>query len=1057
VSVEAAHQPSGFFVLRTPLLPREHFEQWGAAGTDGEPCDEAALQRQLRGRLASLVADPLVQEALMLASPTLTDSIPIWLDRPDGERGKKVERSLVKYLSRMCFRSTPFGLCAGVSLGTVGGGVTNLEIDGRAGHRRRSTLGFPALARIAARARERLLAAGDLPVQPNPTLHRSGGRLRLLQRVWPDDGGPGYQLLSAEASPELDRLLERAARGGASLRELVDELRDGDGGGDEALAFVHQLLEAGVLVGGPEPSVCGGDPLDDLAARLVAHPATRDLGGELRRAQDELRRLDDARPGAPAEREYRRLTGAPAAEAPEAPGRAGQGPPVHVDLVKLGPRLVISPALAEEIRRGAELLWRLVPPAEDALAAFRAELAERHGEAAVPLLAVLDEDLGIGFPPPEPEPRARFTEREAHLLRRVVAASAECQAELVLGPADVAALQLPSWDIPDAYAALAVVHAAAGPAGAPAEGPVAFVDSVDGPAGAALLGRFCRSLPGLEQRLRDHLRAEEACQPDAVFAEIVHLPSGAAFAGMSRPPLRTAEIPCFGHSGAPAAHVIPLADLTVAVAGRRVVLRSRRLGREVLPRLTAAHDDRGSPLPVYRFLRAVSRQDGGGGRTWQWGALEALDYLPRVRAGRVILALQRWRLWAHELEPACRPSAQRLEAVRQLRRRRGLPRLLAMDDGDNPMVVDLENLLSLDVLAHAALDRPSVTFQELPGGDQPAVASPEGGFCHEVVMPFARGAGRAARTAAAPARARTAAAPTRTFIPGSEWFYCKLYGGAGMADQVLCDLVQPLIEELSAQHGLAQWHFLRNQDPGHHLRLRLRLPGAPGAALAALHRRLQPFLGDGSVHRVVVDTYQRELERYGGPAGIALAERIFTADSEAALRWLAAARLGSGATLADERWCVLTAASDRLLRDFALSDQDRRTLLLQLATGYAAEGSAAGSERQVAAFFRTQRGTLERHLQPPAPGDGERAALWQALAARSTEVRAAAAQLRQLDEEGMLETSLPELVSALLHVQAGRLMRSEVRANEHLAFSCLLKLDRARLARRRADCEGERA
>ena len=75
-SREFPFAPSGFFVLRTPLLPFGELDAWGqdlesprlAPGQALAP----ALQRDralLRARLASLIQRPEVREALFVASP----------------------------------------------------------------------------------------------------------------------------------------------------------------------------------------------------------------------------------------------------------------------------------------------------------------------------------------------------------------------------------------------------------------------------------------------------------------------------------------------------------------------------------------------------------------------------------------------------------------------------------------------------------------------------------------------------------------------------------------------------------------------------------------------------------------------------------------------------------------------------------------------------------------------------------------------------------------------------------------------------------------------------
>src|SRR5439155_251840 len=85
--------------------------------------------------------------------------------------------------------------------------------------------------------------------------------------------------------------------------------------------------------------------------------------------------------------------------------------------------------------------------------------------------------------------------------------------------------------------------------------------------------------------------------------------------------VRASDIPYLGRSGAPAGRQLPLADLLVSVQGERIVLRSRRLGREVIPRLTTAHNHSGRGLGVYRFLCALQSQQVTPGITWDWGPL----------------------------------------------------------------------------------------------------------------------------------------------------------------------------------------------------------------------------------------------------------------------------------------------------------------------------------------------------------------------------------------------------------------------------------------------------
>src|SRR6185436_17553588 len=157
---------------------------------------------------------------------------------------------------------------------------------------------------------------------------------------------------------------------------------------------------------------------------------------------------------------------------------------------------------------------------------------------------------------------------------------------------------------------------------------------------------------------------------------------------------------------------------------------------------------------------------------------------------------------------------------------------------------------------------------------------PEGRFAHELIVPFVR-------SAAPPTRATTPAPIQKTHIarrspPGSEWLYAKIYCGTTSADRVLVNVVAPVIRAANEQGWIDGWFFIRYADPEPHLRVRLH--GDP----AVLHSSVAPALNaalalESHAWRVQLDTYEREIERYGGDEGMLMAERIFHVDSDYAL------------------------------------------------------------------------------------------------------------------------------------------------------------------------------
>jgi hypothetical protein len=263
---------------------------------------------------------------------------------------------------------------------------------------------------------------------------------------------------------------------------------------------------------------------------------------------------------------------------------------------------------------------------------FVTRLARAFGDTPVtreiPLAEALDDETGVSFGEgagtieasslledlPASPPAARqltWGPREQYLLARVSGVLARGEAELVLSDEDVERLAVPDpLPLPDAFSAMARIAAVSDEAAGRGDFQL-LLAGASGPSGARVLGRFCHADSDLAAAVSSHLAAEEALSRGAVFAEIVHLPEGPLGNLVSRPTLRTYEIPYLGRSIAPAERQIPLSDLRVSIRGRRIVLRSAKLEREVVPRLTSAHQLCEQPWNLHVPLRLAAAGRGG--------------------------------------------------------------------------------------------------------------------------------------------------------------------------------------------------------------------------------------------------------------------------------------------------------------------------------------------------------------------------------------------------------------------------------------------------------------
>ncbi len=1073
-SQELPFSPAGFFVLRTPLLPFEELSRWGEGleatrSQPGTPELAAALQRDraaLRARLGALLQRPEVREALFVASPSLSESMELWEREPESERGEKVERSVVRYLARMAGRATPFGLFAGYSVGDIGE-QTRLRLGSRADYQRHTRLDMDYACLLAEALSRTPELRPHILHRPSTSLYRASGRLRYAEARMVQKAR-SYHLVAVEPTEYLEATLTRARQGARpeALARALAEM-DPEIGIDEAMAYVEELIQGQLLVSELSPPVTGQEALPELLSQLQRLPAAEPFVAVLAPVQAALERLDRGGPGASSE-EYlgvsRMLSTLPApVELPRL---------FQVDLVKPAPEAVLGREVLRELERGVRLLHRITPAAQqEGLDRFREAFIQRYEEREVPLLEVLDEEAGIGFLrsnmlSAETAPllagmvlggasgeSASFGEREIFLLRKLEEGLRTGSQILELEDRDLERLeQKERKPLPDSFTVMATV--AAGSEEAVARGRFQLRLHGVFPSGANLLGRFCHGDPVLHRKVEQLLRAEEALQQDAVFAEIVHLPQGRVGNILARPVLREYEITYLGRSGAPPERQIEASDLRVSVRGSRIVLRSARLGREIIPRLTNAHNFQAQSLGLYRFLCMLQHQQQCLGLAWSWGPLAQASFLPRVTHERLVLSPAAWNLHHDTLEGLGKAGgAQRFAAVQALRTERRMPRFVALEDGDNLLPVDLDNVLSVETLVQMIKDRSQAMLVELfPGPDGLCARGPEGRFVHELVVPFirsrpaesARSVVRQARSVEASRQSRLA----RSFLPGAEWLYVKLYTGAATADRLLLGTVAPLVKSALGAGVADGWFFLRYGDPDWHLRLRLH--GAPNRLrelAGELPSLLAPLHREQLLWKVQLDTYEREVERYGGPEAILLAEQLFRVDSEAVLELL---ELLLGDDGADARWRLALCGMDLLLSDLGLGLEARLQLTTALRESFGREFRVEGAvEQQLGERFRKERRSMEELLGSRNAGSPVLAQGLEVLQRRSKKLAPIAGGLRALAVAGKLRVPIAELAGSFLHMHVNRMARSAARAQELVLYDMLNRHYASQAARQR--------
>ena len=1078
----------GFFVLRSSALPVDEFIEWTSGLKAAQVVGTVTSSEQqeiawnqdvqiLRDRLKRLVDRSDIYQALVVASPSLLLGVAHWKADPDSKKGLQAERALVRYFTRMCTRATPFGLFAGCSIGrttTCTSEAPGLLMQARQFHKTATRLDFDFLFSLTDALRRDKALLKELRFGLNTSIHRVGNGLHYVEAI-PNGKGSSrtHNLVRIESNAYIDSVISQAESGGATFSDLVDAVlkhHDPDISQTDAEVFVYELISNNVLIPSLSPQVTGATPLGEIIQQLELLPAGRHAADVLSTVRDRLAALDHEGIGVNPS-EYQRVTSV----LERLPAKFDPARLYQVDMIKPAENVVLTQPIVDALIEAVEVLCRLhVPNEPEHLTSFKKAFVARYDDDFVPLLEALDEETGVGFgaagtyessilrelklSKPEVAPM-KFTWANTYILDKIASCALKGASEVRFELSDIPDYNDPPSRLPVSFSLSAELIASSQAALRAGEFEV-LVNGIDAPYGAKTLGRFCHSDPLLAEHVRQYLGAEQNSEPDSILAEIVHLPEGREGNVICRPVLRNYEIVFLGRSGAPRQCQIPASDLLVAVdESEGICLYSRRLRRRVIPSLSSAHTY-SDPIasPVYRFLASLQHQNRITTPGFSLGLLAAQLFLPRITVGRIVIATARWRLMASELDKLISSSGWRtFAAAREFQRARSLPRFVEFKETDNLLLVDFDNPLSVDAFVHVLKRRQkqgAVVREVYPSAEQLCATSNEGRFWHELHVPML------CHSTATTVRRQTRSvnrvslfdgehATARSFIPGSEWLFLKVYGGRACLDRILKSHIHPIVRNAIAESCISQWFFVRYADPQQHLRLRfkgdaLRLQRE---LLPVLSNSLKPLLDSRVLWKIQLDTYVREIERYGGHKGILLSEEIFHADSDAVIELLNSL---NPADELDSRWRLALLGTALLLSDVSLSENENLTLLAKLRADFSREFEISPEDKKkLSERFRTERSWADAILDKRVPEGWDEvwANAMDVFGRRSARVRNAVAKLRTLSASGELVAPIADLMRSYMHMHINRMMRASAREHELIIYEFLFRAHDSHAAR----------
>lgn len=583
--------------------------------------------------------------------------------------------------------------------------------------------------------------------------------------------------------------------------------------------------------------------------------------------------------------------------------------------------VLLNKRIKKDIEKAAEILFRISSKntSSDHLKEYYKDFVEEYGYSTeVPILELLDDSLGIGSPATYTNPQSyRITKNHFKNKKREFLLSAWISETLLAGKTEIQLNEeiikllenedKDSNDAPDSlelYFTLAAKSAQHIDAG---NYSLILLPNTGSIGAGKSFGRFTDLFTDLQiEKLKTISGLEQQRYPHAIFAEVSYLPAhGKASNIMITENFYPYEIVLETTSSNSKKLRLGLSDLVVGATGQRLYIKSKSLNKEVIPVVNHMMNNSTMMPNIYRFLFELGAERN---RTWElfnWGELSIIPFLPRLSYGNIVLSLAVWRINRMlTMFQSVDNMDEWVAAVKKWRIFYHVPRYVNLTVLDHRILMDLEQPSHVHLLYknYKKMEHnESLIITELGYPVEHCWVNNEENhfFIMEGVFPVVKNKKDNEKESAnnnlhlkypgSTQRINYISKLSRSKPPGSDWLFIKLYGHSYQQNELICSFLHSFCNKIEQSNVANYSFFTRYADPRPHLRLRFH--GEPKTLIQNLLPIVCEWTNElkleGLIHHMEIDTYNPEIERYGGSNCIHLAEKLFAADSKTSYALLA--------------------------------------------------------------------------------------------------------------------------------------------------------------------------
>lgn len=845
---------------------------------------------------AKLMTNAVFMEAIMIASPALYNQALRFINNElDEKKMARVVISLYKYYVRMTTRCTPFGKFAGCSVVNFGEKTDIRRIKENPFCTNKIRLDAICSFRLAKK------------ILNNPGLRK---RLRFKANTSLKLINENYQYIEHRSENKKFRYYHVAVENSVFLSEVVklsqeyclynDIIKKLISQGldvDDSCSFLDELINEQILLSEIELNLTGINHFDNILIFLKTEfdaenvdslkyyeyaKSVSNLMSEYEHADNENHRIEIL------QTLQKRLIEQNLIDSDE--------PFVQVDVYFELQNSTINEKIIDDVNDIYHVLTKIFfDDYDDYFKVFKEKFVKRYEERPVSLIDCLDVETGIGYKEADAHDdiaplvddiafngnrsykfeKSDWTEFDSMILKKYVEHIKINSKQIELLDEDFEQLNLGKYPMADTFSAIFSIVDDNGK-------DMVQLNTISGSSASNLLGRFAHLHSEINELITEVENFEKEINPDKLITEIIHTPAEIRQNNiLVRNRDYEYETPYLGNSLLPENKRLEIADMMLQYIKQenRLILFSKKHRKELLPRLSTAHNFTSHNLSLYSFLCDMQYNGTKRFMSFGWETMrKELSFRPRVIYKNIILSLASWNLDNYQIRD-CENAYKNRKNIDEWIASHKIARRFSYVKNDNRLLIDIDIPLSLVLFLNEIKSEERVILEEY------IEPSKSIGSANEIVISFANSARKQSQKIPKISRFGDTPANISCHI-GTEWLYFKLYCGIASSDEIINEAIFPLIETNLSDGLINSFFFIRYNEGGYHIRLRLHKSDKFdfNIFIKDFNSVLQSFRNTGQVYNVEMDTYNREIERYGGNELMNISEQLFFHNSLAILK-----------------------------------------------------------------------------------------------------------------------------------------------------------------------------